>query len=227
MMTEPLSTLRLLQHADSFFPSGAVAFSYGLETLQAESRIAGAAGLECFVREQLVHRWRTFDWGILASAWSADGDPARLAECDRLTECMTLPAELRAGSKRAGAALLTVHTELGTAGVEAFAAAVERGDTPGHLTVVQGCAWRGAGMTLEQSALASVHSLVTAMLGAAVRLSVIGHLSAQRVRLAVEADLQAVVSVPPPDIDDLHSYTPEADIAVMRHQHAHSRLFSS
>jgi urease accessory protein len=45
-----------LQHADSFFPSGATSFSWGLETLCAEGAIQSASDLNTFIEGQLQAR---------------------------------------------------------------------------------------------------------------------------------------------------------------------------
>ena len=51
--------LAALQFGDSFFPSGAVSFSLGLETLHADGIVADTAGLEEFLTDQVMGRWAT------------------------------------------------------------------------------------------------------------------------------------------------------------------------
>ena len=46
--------------------------------------------------------------------------PERIAAADRLVEAQTLPEELRAGSRRTGNALLSVHAKLGTPGAKDY-----------------------------------------------------------------------------------------------------------
>ena len=53
--------LATLQHADSFFPSGAVSFSWGLEALRADGLVQSADDVALFAAGQLRHRWATAD----------------------------------------------------------------------------------------------------------------------------------------------------------------------
>ena len=138
--------LATLQNADSFFPGGGIAFSWGTETLITDGQMKGAEQLAAFVAGQLQQRWAVCDRPALVAAFQADGKMDRVAVIDRELEALTLAAELREGSKRAGAALLTVHERIGTAGAADYRAALRSGYALGHLPVVQGVVWRGTGM---------------------------------------------------------------------------------
>ena len=76
--------------------------------------------------------------------------------------------------------------------------------------------------------LLSAHQLSTAMLGAAIRLGIIGHVAAQEI-LTRAHDLATAImrSEPTPGLDRLSAFVPEAEIAVMRHESADSRLFAN
>ena len=54
-----VADLAALQFGDSFFPSGAVSFSLGLETLHADGIVTDAASLEEFLTDQVMERWAT------------------------------------------------------------------------------------------------------------------------------------------------------------------------
>ncbi|BDP44271.1 hypothetical protein DAETH_42400 (plasmid) [Deinococcus aetherius] len=64
--------LRLLQLADSAFPTGAYAFSDGLETLTQRGDVRTADDLRAFLCGQLVHGWGRQDAPACALAWNAD-----------------------------------------------------------------------------------------------------------------------------------------------------------
>ena len=123
-MPDLQSLLGALQHADSFFPGGGVAFSGGLETLHTDREVASAQQLADFVEGQLRHRWATCDASALVAAHRANGRLDRIAGVDATFDAMTLAMELREGSKRAGASLLTVHAKLGTAGAAEYRALI-------------------------------------------------------------------------------------------------------
>jgi urease accessory protein len=219
--------LAALQYADSFFPAGGVAFSWGLEQLRADREIGSPGEVGAFIEAQLDYRWAGFDAPALCAAWRAGEDRARLAEIDRLVEAMTLAAEMREGSRRAGLSLLSVHAQLGSAAASAYREIVMRGEAPGHLPVVQGLAWRAAGLGEELCRAVSAHTLLTAMVSAALRLGLIGHLQAQAVLNRLRPRLAGILSRPAGTIEEATTCTPAADIASMRHEVADARLFAN
>ena len=226
-MQPPGERLTLLQHGDSFFPSGAISFSFGLETLSEDRHIDSAAAVASFLEGQLQARWATFDRGALVAAYRAAPDALAVARVDALLEAATLATELREGSRRAGRALLKVHADLGTAGAGAYRALVAKGEASGHTAAVQGLVWRGAGLDVTAAEALSAHTFATGILGAAIRLGLLGHVGAQRILQDARDLVVRLLQEPAPDLDDLCASTPEAEIAVMRHETAATRLFAN
>ena len=214
-----------LRQADSFFPSGSLAFSWGLETLRHDGLVKDAADVEWFVRDQLRHRWASFDRPALAAAHRAAGDLDAVALIDERLEAMSLAREQREGSRRAGRALLGVHEKLATPGAAAYRERVKAGRARGHLAAVQGVVWCGAGLDEEASSAVSAYTLCVGLLGAAVRLGLIGHIESQRSLSRLQDDIVELLGVAPPALDDMGVGAPHADVAAMRHEVQGSRLF--
>ena len=226
-MPEAQSLLWALQYADSFFPSGSIAFSWGLETLRADAEIVSTQQVAQFLEGQLVHRWASFDAPVLVAAMRAGGKLDRLAQLDDLVEAMTLATELREGSRRAGASLLKVHAGLGTRGAADYRRAIAQRKARGHLPVVQGTLWNATGLSEDACRAVSAHTLCTGIVGAALRLGMIGHIDAQRILLQVRPVLVELLRLPAADPEDSYTYTPHAEIAAMRHEVQDSRLFAN
>ncbi len=226
MTIDAADLLAVLQHGDSFFPSGTVAFSWGLETLRADGRIAAPGDVHRFVEGQLRCRWAVSDRAVIAAAYDAGDDLDAIGRADRLVEAAALARELREGSRRAGAALLAVHAKLGTRNAKAYRARVQAGSLPGHLGAVQGLVWRGVGLDREAACAVSAHSLCVGLLGAALRLGVIGHVDGQLILSALRVTVAELLAEPAPPLEHIHAYAPAADIAIMRHEIQESRLFS-
>lgn len=226
-MTDPANDLVLLQHGDSFFPSGAVSFSWGLETLAEDGLVHSADSVSAFLVNQIRHRWATSDRAALAAAHGAGADLEAVIGIDRLVEAQILARELRDGSRRTGRALLSVHDKLGTTLARAFLDRVRAGDTPGHAAVAQGVVWRGVGLTLGQAELLSAHTLSIGLLGAAIRLGIIGHVDAQRILLVARETLVGILRQTAPSIDEMSAFAPQTEIAAMRHETAETRLFAN
>lgn len=225
-MDELTGTLAALQLGDSFFPSGANAFSWGLETLRNEGLLDRPA-LDDFVAGQLEHRWAGFDRPALVAAWQAGGDLEQVFAIDRFVDAATLAREAREGARRIGGALLKVHEEMGTAGAEFYRAAVGAGRAPGGMAVVQGWLGHACGLGLDATVALSAHQLITGLVSAALRMGLSGHVDAQRILKSRRAQVQALAALPVPALEDIWASTPMTEIAVMRHETGAGRLFAS
>lgn len=226
-MIESDRLFALLQHADSFFPGGQVSFSWGLEELAGSGSVGGADELFAFVDGQLRQRWASADRAVLAAAFDAAGDLDAVAAVDRVQDAMSLSAGLRDGSARMGRALLSVHEGLGTPGAADYRARVRAEETPGHLAAVQGLLWQGTGLARDEAEAASAHGLCVGLLGAALRLGLIGHLDGQRILAKLRPGLAALLARPAPPLAEASAYAPAVDIAIMTHETKTSRLFST
>ncbi|BBE74877.1 urease accessory protein UreF [Oharaeibacter diazotrophicus] len=222
MGTEQL--LIALQQGDSAFPSGGFAFSWGLEELAAGGLVATAADVEGFLDDLVVQRWNGFDRVFLGRAHGAP-DLDALAAVDRAVEVATWSEAVRAGSRRAGRALLGVQARLIGGDAAAWRARVEGDDELGHLAPAQGLVWRLAGLDLAAAEALSAWSLVQGVAAAALRLGLLGHLAAQGVAARNRARLSALLARPAPD--EPAGFTPVADIALGRHARRDARLFAT
>jgi urease accessory protein len=225
-MNDSNTLLACLQNADSFFPGGGMAFSWGLEALVTDRVLQRAEDITALLEDQLRYRWAACDRCALRAA-SRTREVDDWASIDAKIEAGTLAQELREGSRRAGASLLGVHERIGTPGASDYGQAIRAGRALGHLSVVQGVAWRGSGMSEEAIEAASAHAFSVALLGAAIRLGVIGHLHAQRSLLAMRSVIAELLDEPPEAVEDMYSNTFASEIASMRHESQISRLFAN
>ncbi len=226
-MTAPAHLFLLLQHGDTFFPSGAVSFSWGLEGAFNEAWVGSSNELAEFLELQLRNRWATADRAFVHAAHEQSTDPAAIAELDQLLEAMTLPEEQRLGSRRAGGALLLAHEKLATPGAADYRRRQRSGDVLGHLAVVHGMLCAGLGLSAEESAVLSAYTCCSGLLGAAVRLGLVGHVDAQRILARAGPLIAELTDPPPPEADEATSFTPRHDLAAICHESQHERLFSN
>ena len=226
-----LTLLATLWQSDSAFPNGAFAFSNGIEGLAELGETLGRDNLAATLISTLTHRWAGMDRVAVALAFAASTDMSALAEIDRRFDAATLPAPQRRGSVRNGLAFLTSHARIGTANAGALKAEIEAGRMAGHLPVVQGALWRACGLDATSALAASAYSTVSAMASAAVRLSLIGAVEAQRSIAATLPVIATLIedgrSAGPLSCDDFASMSPLLDIATMRHATSEVRLFSN
>ncbi|MFT4115300.1 urease accessory protein UreF [Bradyrhizobium sp.] len=226
MLFDRLQALALLQLADSAYPAGGFAFSWGLEGLAADGMLANRNELDRIIADQLARRWATMERILLRQAFCAV-DCKAIARIDRLAEAGTPSAEMREGSRRAGRALLGVWVKLDGPLSVAYRQLVSSDARLGHLPVAQAIVSRDAEFTLEATELMSGWTLVTGLVSAAVRLGIVGHVDAQRSQTAARGLLaELLADVPSPDAQPA-SFTPFIDIAVSRGPLRHVRMFTT
>lgn len=216
--------LHTIWQSDSAFPSGAFAFSNGLEGL---FTLAPAAQLHDVLRDVVLRRWGSCDRVVLARAHRASGDLAAIAAADMAFEAATLVASLREGSRRHGAAYLGVHAKLGNATAGKLRAALRAGGCLGHLAVMQGAVLGAIGLDLSQAIAAAGYAAASGLVTAALRMGRVGAIEGQRALAAVLPDLAALAERPPAEDAELDSFLPLLDIAAARHPRATLRLFAT
>ena len=92
---------------------------------------------------------------------------------------------------------------------------------------VQGLVWRGVGLTEEAACAVSAHVACTGFVGAAIRLSLIGHKDGQRILSKMRPVICSLLSAPVLTFDMVSSYVPAAEIAMMRHETGPVRMFAN
>jgi urease accessory protein len=217
--------LTVLQYGDSFFPSGAFASSWGLETLQDEGKVSDRLTLTRFIAGQLRLRWARCDRLALSLVYRAGDALESVAHVDAEVEALSLARDQREASRRAGRALLRVHAQLGTPHAAAYLAWITQGKAYGHVPIIQGLVWRGVGLSEEWASALSGQTQCLAFVSAALRLGMISHIEAQQIQQQLRETLLEVLQSPLPAM--LSSFAPAADIAMMRHETQSVRLFAS
>jgi urease accessory protein len=226
-MTGDAAFLAALQHGDSFFPSGTISFSWGMETLVAEGAITSAADVRRFVEGQLTSRWATSDRPALVATYRAADALDEVANIDNKLDILALSREMRDGGRRAGGALLDVHSSLNTPQAGAYRDLVRVGRAPGQLAVVQGLVWRGVQVSEEMACAISAHVVCTSFVAVAIRLGLISHIAAQRILTGMRPVICKLLAGPILPLDRAGAYMPAAEIAMMRHETSRVRMFAN
>ena len=225
-MSHPPGLLAALHVADSAFPSGGFAFSWGLEGLAADGLLTTSEDVEDAMEDHLLHRWTPMDRILLREAFAVL-EPAHLVALDRRTQAATLSEQMRLASVRAGPALLDGFARLGYAAAVGYREVI--GDDPGlgHLPVVQGLTYREAGLGLGAAEAVSGWTAMAGLASAAIRLGLIGHIEAQHILSRLRQRLDALLRDQPSPGAPISSFTPLADIAVSRGPGRHLKMFAT
>ena len=237
-MTESAAFLTALRLSDSMLPVGTYTASYGIEQYLNEGRIETTTDLGDLVAGYLrgiVGPAETVALGCAHRSAAAEDLDGVLAADQRLAAA-TLPAEFRESSTKAGGKLLDLLADAdnpfaGVAGdqlVDAYAAALDAGETAGHYPVILGLLCQRAGIGRREAALVGAYSTVTGLLGAAQRLGRFGHTEIQSALSGLFPTIEAVCDrYHDAELTAMCSFAPLADVMGMRHERADRRLFMS
>jgi urease accessory protein len=222
-----LELLKTIWQADSGFPSGAFAFSNGIEGVAAHHPRFDRNMLRETIVAILRQRWATFDRVALLRAFRADGDLTAIAAIDRDVDAATFGATMREGSRRNGGSFLAMHARLADPTAIRLRDGVRDGALLGHLAPMQGTLWRKLGLDERSTLAASSYAVASGSIAAAVRLGVVGAIDGQRILQEMLPLIDDLSADPVSPDAALSSFLPFIEIAAARHERAHLRLFAN
>jgi urease accessory protein len=224
--------LALMQLADSFFPTGSFTLSHGLESLVQQGKVQSMVELQIFLQLLLLNKIGTTDVVALIHSHrniNQQEDIAALRQIEHQLFVQTAIAKYRETQRQSGRALLMVASVTWQdERLEMINQEVSQGKMHCLHPVIFGAVSAIAGLQAQNSVLAFLHGLVTSILSAAIRLSVLGHLQAQQVLLQLAPVMEQVwVTASKMSLEQMWSGTPSIDIAQMQHADLDQRLFSN
>lgn len=213
-MTTEAHLLTLQQWLSPAFPVGAFAYAHGLEAAVQDGRLPDAEALRDWLEDVLEDGAGRSDAILLRLAWAAEG-PEALAALD---------AEARALAPSAG--------RLKETALQGAAFATAMRDVWGHdlsditYPVALGAAAKAEGIAAPLTATLYLQAFAGNLVSAAIRLGVTGQTGGQRLLAGLSPLCQSVAAeAGAATLDDIRSQAYLSDIASMRHDTLHSRIF--
>ena len=222
------SLLTLLQLTDSFFPTGAFAHSFGLETYVQRELVNDAETFERFLRSTLHHSLRNGDVVAIGLTYKAI-KIQQMVDLDARLTAMKVARESREASIKIGKQFLrnTAILERNEL-LNEYAEQIQSGRCTGHHAIAYGLVASAAKIDLFSAVLGYLHAHVVGQVSAAVRLIPLKPTDGQRIIHAIRPDLIDITRfTESASIDDLGGFTPGLDIRGMQHERLYSRLFIS
>jgi urease accessory protein len=206
---------RLLQLADSAFPTGGFAHSGGLEAASQ----SGEVDLPRFAREAI---WQAA-YGALPLVRAAFEAPAGLAQLDARADAFLASHVANRASRTQGRAFASTCARI-FPGQVSFPA----GGLKLHLAPLWGVVSRALELALEDSQRLYLWITARGVLSAAVRLGLVGTLEAQTLLASLDEPLdEALAACSGLGIDSLAQTAPLLDLLQGTHDRLYSRLFQS
>lgn len=150
------------------------------------------------------------------------------SKADRELEGMKLGRESRTASRQMGRQVIRLAAEQQDRHslIDDYLAAVEAGNSPGHMAVSLGLTLAAAGWSKEDTIAAFLYQTATGFVAAAMKLMPLGQREGQRL---LESWLEIIERVGHKAANQrvLQSWSPIQDVYAMRHSRLESRLFRS
>ena len=211
------------QIADSAFPTGGFAHSWGLEAAWQQGEVPDENALAGFLRQSL---WQA-GFGMLPLLTTAYQSPDRFEVLDGLCDAFLINPVANRASRVQGRTWLATCGRIWPGDRVAAIDARARG-LAGHAAPTMGVVLRAVGVPCATSQRIGLYLAARGVLAAAVRLGIAGGYAAQRIQFEAMADLEAVMArCGGLDERDLAQTAPVIDLLQSAHDRLYSRLFQS
>ncbi|USG65035.1 urease accessory protein UreF [Brevibacillus ruminantium] len=223
--------LSLLQLCDSNFPTGAFSHSFGLETYIQDDKVTNkqtfAQWLEVYIKEQLT----PIDGLACRLAYEAlkQNEPEKVWKLDRLLYVQNLPRETREGSSRIGVRMAELGAKLyPSSPLVSYLERIRSGQSKGHPALVFAMLAHHLQIPLSVAVLSFLYSSTASLIQNGVRGIPLGQTEGQQLFRELQTHLQsAQKTIQRLDLDDFGAVSPGLELAQMRHERLHIRLFMS
>jgi urease accessory protein len=218
MTDAPSTLLRLLAWLSPGFPTGAYAYSHGLEWAVEAGDIRDGDTLHAWLADVLAHGSGRNDAILLRHAHRVARDPAALEHLAELAAAIVPSRERQAETLDQGTAFLRAARAWDCPTLpEAVAYPVAVGALAG---------WHGIDEDL--TAAAYLQAFASNLISAAIRLVPLGQTTGLQVFAATESTILLVAGdTSTATLEDLGGCAFRADLAAMRHETQYTRLFRS
>ncbi|EUB96717.1 Urease accessory protein ureF [Rhizobium sp. CF080] len=223
-MSENLDTkalLRLMAWLSPAFPVGGFAYSGGLERAVHDGLVKDAAGLSGWLSSLLRHGSLWNDAVLFAEAWRRFEDEGGLKATAELGLALAGSAERHMETLSLGKAFATAASAWPHPVLDRLPPAVP-------FPVVVGAIAAAHGVTAAPALAAYLHAAVSQSVSAGIRLGVSGQAEGVAMLAGIEALIIEIAErASKTTLDDLGGAAVQAEIASLRHETQHSRLFRS
>lgn len=219
-MTEA-ATLRLLAWLSPAFPTGAFAYSHGIEWAVETGDVHDEATTFSWLSDILTHGAGRTDAILCRHAYRAASDPEALTAVAEFAAACAPARERRLETSGQGAAFVRAAAPWASPVLAAL-----DGPVPYPVAVGALAGWHAVGE--ESATLGLLQAFAANLISAAVRLVPLGQSAGLRILAKLEPEITAVAArTRSQTLDEVGGCAFRSDISAMRHETQYTRLFRS
>lgn len=223
--------MALLQIGDSNFPSGAFSHSFGLETYIQEETVYSKESFFEWIRIYLEKQIAYTDGLACRLTFDAlqKNDTPELWVLDQKLFVQNIPYEAREANRRIGERLIRMGIDLYSIPLlEEYLKKIRAKEAYGHPGVAFSIICHYLEIEKRQGILTFLYSSMVTLIQNGVRGIPLGQTAGQRILLELHPYLQKTAEIiEDMDAADFGAVAPGIEIAQMRHERLHTRLFMS
>lgn len=223
--------LQILQICDSNFPVGAFSHSFGMETYLRDDKIKDRETFEAFIKVYIKGQFIYNDGLAIKLVYKAlrEKNIAEIWEIDQIITMQSLARETREGTKRVGQRMIQMLLDLyPDTLLQTYKERIEKDLSHGHPAIVFAIAMFDFGASEKEAILCHSFSSVSSLVQNGVRAIPLGQKDGQLIlRDMNEYLLEMYEKIQELDEEDFGMTIPGLEIAQMRHETLHFRLFMS
>jgi urease accessory protein len=222
MPSDEVALLRLLQLADSAIPVGAVAHSFGLESMMEEGLLT-VDGLEAFLRDYLVENGALEAYFCRAAYRLSPFATSDWLDLNERLSARRLSRESREASLAMGRRFLRLVAALLPG--QTLPIEIESHRIESHHVTAFGLVASVVGIGERSAVVAWLHQSTAALVSAMQRLAPLGQTRASQILWALKPQMAKLAEVAMEG--ECECFTPLPELAGMRHPRLPTRLFIS
>jgi urease accessory protein len=225
-LTSSYQLLKLLQLASPLLPVGSYSYSEGLESLVAQKIITDRATFKSWIDRELSVGAIRIETAVMDRAYLAgvEVDLDRLQYWNHWLSAARETEELREQSWQMGGSLVKLAIEL-TPEIKAVFSQIE---LPCNYAIAFGITAQYWQIDRQAAIAAYLHSWVTNLIGAGVKLIPLGQTAGQQLLWQLPAEIDRLaLTIPTLKDEDLSACSWGLALASMQHETLYSRLFRS
>lgn len=223
--------LKLLQICDSNFPIGAFSHSYGMETYLRDELIKDRVSFEAYIKAFFKGQFMYSDGLAIRLIYKAlsQNQFHKIWEIDELITVQSMARETREGSKRIGQRMLQMILDLYDIPLlETYQKRIRQEESYGHPALVFAIAMHSIGISEKDTILCHSFSTLSSLVQNGVRAIPLGQKDGQIILRDMSDFLMTLYEeIKELEEEDFGMTIPGLEMAQMRHETLHFRLFMS